>query len=253
MKRKLLTLLLSIAALYGTAYAELPEPDVSSLLEPRSICPITLRGDSCMSCHVMREVEGVPKFGLKEVRPDSWREYPNGFTSIKNGKGYFYQDNIDSDLFKEAVEYLADKHKIKHIIVEINNPGGGSIRGVAHGGADERVRKQGRYLRNRCYGYGMSAGFIMLVGGTRGHRFVSPTATLMWHELMSFAFLKIETPSSKEQEASIMRGLQDTINTWLSCRSLVPKDAIDAKIKHVEWWMSGKEAIDLGFADGVIK
>jgi len=47
--------------------------------------------------------------------------------------------------------------------------------------------------------------------------------------------------------------LQDVRNTYLATRGKLSKAEIDARVAKKEWWMSGKEAVELGFADGFIK
>ena len=63
----------------------------------------------------------------------------------------------------------------------------------------------------------------------------------------------IDTPSKKEDEAKVFRHLQDTIHNWLVTRSTneLTKDEIDAWVRHKDYWMNGKDVIELGFADGV--
>ena len=43
------------------------------------------------------------------------------------------------------------------------------------------------------------------------------------------------------------------LNDYLATRGKLTKQEIDAKIARKEFWMSGKEAVELGFADEFIK
>jgi len=47
--------------------------------------------------------------------------------------------------------------------------------------------------------------------------------------------------------------LQDIRNDYLATRGKLTKQEIDAKIARKEFWMSGKEAVEFGFADEFIK
>ena len=64
---------------------------------------------------------------------------------------------------------------------------------------------------------------------------------------------KIETPSDKEEAARVLRHLQNIRNDYLATRGKLTKQEIDAKIARKEFWMSGKEAVEFGFADEFIK
>ena len=43
------------------------------------------------------------------------------------------------------------------------------------------------------------------------------------------------------------------LNDYLATRGKLTKQEIDAKIARKEFWMSGKEAVEFGFADEFIK
>ena len=51
----------------------------------------------------------------------------------------------------------------------------------------------------------------------------------------------------------MLRHLQDIRNDYLATRGKLTKQEIDAKIARKEFWMSGKEAVEFGFADEFIK
>jgi len=215
-------------------------------------CPKTLINDmnKCLYCHT------TPSFKLKEATPDETRVYPNIFTKIipegANAVGYFLLGEIDSRPVKEYFDYLTS-HNIDKAIVEIHSPGGSLLdawRIVGIMQAWERA-KPNRIIETRCYGFAASAGFLTFVSGTMGHRFVSETAEMMWHELWSFSLFKLETPSDSEESARVLRHLQDTANIWIASRGNLTKEEMDAKIKKREYWIRGSEAIQLGFADGL--
>ena len=113
----------------------------------------------------------------------------------------------------------------------------------------ERLASRGMlFTRAYC----ASAAFMVFVAGDK--RIVEPTAYIMTHELWTLAFLKLETPTSKEHEAKTMRMFQDTINEWLASRSGVSKKKLDEMVQHKDWWMSGKDAVTKWkFADGYIE
>lgn len=218
----------------------------------KGICPRTgIVGDvlDCMKCH-------AHNWRLKEVNPHEIFSYPNDKTKIVDEIGYFtITDTIgllEANQFKESLEYFT-RHKISHIVIELYSPGGSMFSGLRLVGLMERWQAihKSRIIETRCYGYAASAAFIIMTSGTEGYRYVSPVCQLMWHELIEFKMFSIETPSDKEEAARILRHFQDTMNTYLaSCTNKMTKEDIDEKVKKKEFWMSGKQAVEIyGFAD----
>ena len=240
---------------YIDAYAEGGYPGTKAVepeVEKGTSCPAypTMKDEyTCFECHVKGK-----GFVIKEKDPHDVYNYPNYDTKIVGpGIGYYLVDGIHDDPFVAAMTYLIEQHNIKHVILEVNNPGGGLFsvwRMIGYMAAWEKTH--GVVFETRCNGFAMSAGFLLTVAGTPGHRYANAGATLMWHELLTFAFLQVKTPSSTEDESRIMRGLQDTVNTWLSERSKIAKENIDKKVHRQEWWMNGLEAKEMGFVDHVI-
>ena len=80
----------------------------------------------------------------------------------------------------------------------------------------------------------------------------SPQAELMWHELQALEGFGVTSPSSKEDEARVLRHLQDTANGWLAEVSDLTKQEIDDMVSYKEFWLTGTEAVKYGFADGLL-
>lgn len=213
-------------------------------------CPKTKMDNSCFDCHIK------PSFGLKEKAPDAHLSYPNSAMKIMgfdtgNLYGYFLLEDIESRQVKDFFDYL-HSHNIKRAVIEINSPGGSLFGAQRIISFMESWISAGNELATRVDGFAASAGFLIFCAGEKGKRYISPTASLMWHELMTFKMFSIETPSDQEEQSRILRGLQDIRNNWLATRGKLTKDELDAKIKKKEFWMSGKEAVDYGYADGFI-
>jgi len=208
--------------------------------------------DSCLVCHTLNS-EG--KFVLKEVASDGWRTYPTRSMKIMqegdNNVGFFLLEGIDDDGIKAYFEYL-HRYKIKKAIIEIQSPGGSLFSAWRIVGLMRAWESKGLIIETRCHGFAASAGFLIFASGTKGHRFVNEQSELMWHELLTFKMFSLDTPSSTEEEARILRHLQDTGNTWLAKCSNLTKEEIDKKIHKCEFWMNGKQALEFGFADGFL-
>ena len=198
--------------------------------------------NKCSSCHT------TPNNKLKEASQDEEYDYPNFNIKIRDGIGYYSLKDIESKEVWTFFDYLKH-HKINEAVIEIMSPGGSlfdawtivSYMNKFEGTVETRVRS-----------WAASAGCLIFVGGDIGKRFVDETAMLMWHELWTFKFLAIDTPSSTEDEAKVLRKLQDNTNEWLAARTKLSKDAIDEKVSRKEFWINGKEAVEYGFADGLI-
>lgn len=208
-------------------------------------CPKTKMTESCFACHV------APSFRLKEDDPEGGSLCPRNAHVEAGVIGHYYLVDIDDQAFAEAIRYFR-RHDIRHLVVDIHSPGGSLFRAQRIIGMIAEWQAQGGTVATRVYGFAASAGFIVFVAGDQGQRFVAPQAQLMWHELMSFKLFDIATPADKEDEARVLRHLQDNINHWMAGRSKLSKTEIDEKIRKREFWMSGKDAVAAGFADGFV-
>jgi len=211
-------------------------------------CPKTLISDNkrCMDCHT------IPTFKLKEQDPSVLFNYPNINTRIINNKGYIKIDDIAAKYVYDSFNYFY-KHNLKYIIVDIHSPGGSVMEAWRINGIIQEAKNQGVIIETRCYGFAASAGFLVFVSGTKGHRYVNPHAELMWHEVISFKLFDITSPSDKEDEARVLRHFQNNSNSYLASVSNMKKEDIDKMIHKKEFWMTGADAIKHGFADGEIK
>ena len=212
-----------------------------------SVCPKTRMKEDCFKCHT------VPRFKLKESPPDEELVYPVTSMRVQEGKGYLVLRSIDDDDVDKFFRYLKGKG-IRHAIIEIHCPGGGLFAATRTVNLMAQWEAGGGVVETRVYGFALSGGFMVFIAGTKGYRYVAPYADLMWHEIISVEMfgLKISTPSDKEEEARILRHLQDVRNGWIATRGKMTKEQLDEKIRKKEWWMSGEEAYRFGFADKLI-
>jgi len=211
-------------------------------------CPTAKISDQgkCFSCHT------VPSFEVKESDPDALMDYPNSDTKIRmvdgEKRGFLLIEGISDRAAEQAFDYFK-KHGIKHIVIEIHSPGGSLFGAARIVGMMRYYQSQGVIVETRTHGFAASAGFYILANGSKGHRYVNSHSELMWHEVISFSMFSVESPSDKEEAARVLRHLQDTTNTRLSEVSNMTKEEVDAKIKKREFWMTGTESINYGFAD----
>jgi len=212
-------------------------------------CPKTTMETKCFECHVKGD------FRVIETAPDAQRVYPvMGMRIIVEAgieKGYYLLSDILSYEISKYFEYL-DNHKITRAVIEIHSPGGSLFDAQRIVSMIQHWQSKGGKVETRLYGAAFSAGFYIFVAGD--NRLVSGSADLMWHEIQSFSGFgfKVDTPSDKEEAARILRHLQDVRHKYLATRGKLTKEQIDQRVFKKEWWMSGPDAVELGFADGLI-
>lgn len=254
MKRAMAVLAIVLLAA-GVAWGE---PDVkpdekNGPIDTRLEClgPIKwkLEWNDCRDCHIIRG-----GFALKEMPKFAGRDIPDNVTWVENGTAVFTVDEDITPLMCNrligALRWASDRN-MKRLVLEMHSPGGSLLDAWRMVGFINEYREK-MVIETRVYGFAASAAFILWMAGDNGKRFVSPTAELMTHELWTIAWLKVETPSSSENSAETMRHLQDTIHIWMAKRCKMSKEELDKKVKHVDFWLRGSEAVSMGFADGYI-
>ena len=228
---------------------------------PKSICPTTLmEGDvySCMKCHMMRrDKKGRPVFGLKEVATyaELTESAPaNTHVIDRDGKPivWHFLTTIKAWDVKALYDWLSWHPELRHIVVDIQSPGGSLFEAERIVGLMSELKVKGYTIETRCYGFAASAGFYVFVNGSKGHRYASEYAELMWHELITFSFYDISGPADKEDEAAVLRHLQDGRNERIAAVTNMTKDQLDAKIRKKEFWINGREALKWGVADHLL-
>lgn len=93
----------------------------------------------------------------------------------------------------------------------------------------------------------MSAGVLILAAGDKGHRFVSPNARIMIHEVSGGSW---GTVSEMEVSVTEMKRMQDTYVNLLCKDTGQKKQKVLQDIK-LDKYMSAKQALDYGIADKI--
>ncbi len=255
MKRILLTIIISFAFIvpcYAVNGVD-EEESLSDLIKAKNdktkpeseLCPETRMKNQCMTCH------SYPDMSLKEKATDANRLLPAD-TEIKDeGKtAYLYITAIDSFYVEKFFKYVSWHPEITKCVFEIHSPGGSLFEGWRIVGLMELWKAKGMIIETRCHGFAASAGFVLFVNGSQGHRFASATSELMWHELYTFSVFKVSRPSASMDEAIVLRHLQDTASNYLADRSNMSAEEWDAKVHKKEFWCNGAEAVKYGLSDG---
>jgi len=253
----LIVSLVAVVVVCSLLFADPPHQDSQPIAqeeEKHGFCPhtnIVGKVSDCLICH-----KKGAEFGIKEIDPDENRAYPCYGMFVREGYGYYVIRDVGESLSDDLLKFFdyLDRYAISHAVLELHSPGGSLFEAWRVAGLmnEWEAAKPGRIVETRVYGFAASAGFLIAVSGTIGYRFASPTAELMWHELMSFKMFSIATPSSSEEEMKVLRHLQDTANEWLASRSKLTKEELDEKIKKKEFWCNGRQALEYGFVDHLL-
>ncbi len=252
MKRILTVLLVLVACTFVNVYAEEEMTEDTKSIEPSALkevaelvgaCPTKGLVKGCLECHK------TPSFKIKYNYPNSNIRIHESATGKK--LGYYTLRDIYGNGVKDAFKFI-EEHGIKYMIIEVQSPGGSMMEALKIISLIDFYRNKGFIIETRCHGFAASAGFMIFAAGNSGHRLVSPTALLMWHEVQLLSRLEISNPSKTADKAFILRFFQDNANVWLSTRCNLSKEEIDKKVYKSEWWLTGREALKYGIADSFL-
>jgi len=163
---------------------------------------------------------------------------------------HLYLEYIDYSSLWKNLQYVKIRSP-KKLVIHLFSFGGSVFDALAMAGLIEDVKRNGTIVEVRAKGLAASAGIIILVSGSTGYRYIDRNAMAMFHELQSFTFLKVETPTSKEEEAKILRKIQNNINAYISAHSKFSLTDLQSRIDKKELWLDAKEVIEFGLADHI--
>ena len=96
----------------------------------------------------------------------------------------------------------------------------------------------------------MSAGTLMLAGGTKGHRKIYKNCRVMLHQVSAGAVGPLFNIASEVEE---IQQLQDKyINCLVSCTNLSKRKLKSLLNERVNVYLSAEEAVEYGLADEII-
>lgn len=156
---------------------------------------------------------------------------------------------IDTEVAEEIIEQLlkldATKSK-KDIIFYINSPGGKVSDGIAIYDAMQMVKSD---IKTICIGRCASMAAVLLSGGTKGKRYITPNSEVMIHEVSSFSMgkigeIKVDFEHTNTLNERIIKILAD--NTGKSIEQI--RQDIQLKDK----WLCAEDGIKYGLVDKLL-
>ena len=162
----------------------------------------------------------------------------------------YWDEEKDNDrLYIVLGEFLKDLEKVKNrrsITVRINSPGGELYAGIA---IMNRLGELGGEVVTIVDGLAASAASIILQGGKR--RKVHKGSLVMVHGASSFFFGYYNRKQLKERADQLDAANRTAIEAYAQ-RTGLERDEISAILDQTAW-MTGQEAIDMGFADELVE
>jgi len=156
---------------------------------------------------------------------------------------------IDTEEAEKIVEQLLKLDTMKSkkdIIFYINSPGGKVSEGMAIYDAMQMVKSD---IKTICLGRCASMASVLLSGGTKGKRYITPNSEVMIHEVSSFNMgkigeLKVDFEHSNTLNERIIKLLAD--NTGQSMKK------IRRDILLKDKWFNADEALKYGLIDKIL-
>ena len=156
---------------------------------------------------------------------------------------------VDTETSEKIVDQLLKLDAIKSnkdIIFYINSPGGSVSDGMAIYDAMQIVKSD---VKTICLGRCSSMAAILLSGGTKGKRYITPNSEVMIHEVSTFnggkiGDVKISFEHSNALNERIIKILADNTGKDI--------DQIRQDIQQKDKWFNSDEALEYGLVDKLL-
>ena len=156
---------------------------------------------------------------------------------------------IDAEVAEEIVEQLLKLDTIKSkkdIIFYINSPGGTVASGMAIYDAMQMVKSD---VRTICIGRCASMAAVLLSGGTKGKRYITPNSEVMIHEVSSFNMGKIGELKLNYEHTNT---LNERIIKLLAENTGKTVKQVRHDIQLKDRWFNAEEALKYGLGDKIL-
>ncbi|MFA5257846.1 MAG: ATP-dependent Clp protease proteolytic subunit [Opitutales bacterium] len=169
---------------------------------------------------------------------------------VQERKVFFWTDTND-EACRKAVEkllYLEAVDPCKEITFYLNSPGGSITSGMA---LFDTMRIINSPIKVVVMGMAASMGSILLCAGKKGSRFLFPHSRVLIHQPLISGRMMGSAVDINIQALEMER-LRMELNNILAVASGQPLDKI-CRDTDRDFYMTAKEAIDYGLADGIVE
>lgn len=156
---------------------------------------------------------------------------------------------IDSEEADKIIEQLLKLNTLKckkDITFYINSPGGSVSDGMAIYDTMQMIKCD---IKTICVGRCSSMAAILLSGGTKGKRFITPNSEVMIHEVSSFNMGKIGELKINFEHSNT---LNERVIKLLAHNTGKKEKQIRNDILLKDRWFTAKEALNYGLVDHII-
>lgn len=156
---------------------------------------------------------------------------------------------VDTETSEKIVEQLLKLDTIKSkkdIVFYINSPGGTVSDGMAIYDAMQLVKSD---IKTVCLGRCSSMAAILLSGGTKGKRYITPHSEVMIHEVSTFNCGKIGDVKISYEHSN---ALNERIIKILANNTGKDIDQIRQDIQQKDKWFNAEEALEYGLIDKIL-
>ena len=156
-------------------------------------------------------------------------------------------DTEEADKIIDQLLKLDTMKGNKDITMYINSPGGAVPDGMAIYDAMQMIKSN---IKTICIGRCSSMAAILLSGGTKGKRFITPNSEIMIHEVSAFNMGKVGDLKTNYEHTNMLneRVIKLLANNTGKSIILVRQD-----IQLKDKWFNAEEALKYGLVDKILK
>lgn len=179
-----------------------------------------------------------------------------------NNRTYNFNDVVEEHSVAKAVDHISAwaRFSAEPITLRYNSPGGNVYDGLAMYDHLRAIVATRAPLITVSIGMSASMAGILVQAGSR--RVVTANAQFMIHEVADWSFFRVTSATSSEDEAKLLRDLNNRLFGILvegsqrafkagTAKVELTVEAINERAKRREWWLNSEELVYFGLADEV--
>ena len=186
-----------------------------------------------------------------DIKDETLCEFKKSLDILINADEEVYQDNLRAlgEIDKSLVEAYKKNVKFPPIYIDISCPGGSVYHGFGIYDILCRVNAEKKHkLIARMSGYAASMATIIMLGCDE--RIANENTRFMIHSISTFEFGKIQDLREDMEETEELSQMIKNIYTKKTKLTEEKLEEIDKYKK--DWWISSKEALELGLITKII-